>query len=337
MDNENADATASYNFLSAQTNLPGFDQTTGHAYASFLLGAVATSSRTVQAVNTDYNQRDFAFYVQDDFKVSSKLTLNLGLRWQILPGMYEKNGFVTNGDLTLPNAAAGNLPGALRFADQEGRKTYIDTYYKQFQPRLGMAYAMSSATAISAGYSSSNRPATAYSGGDDFGGLNSTGYNGSISVTRATQADAERPGSGHVPERALPEITRATLPNYDPALLNNQNLTQVLTGDEAKREQYHNYNVTVRQQLPASFSTTIAFIGAQGRRLPGLTCSAGGCGGRQRDQPHAVRGDRSVRRPAVQLALEPAAARDRRALPGLHRNGPAGAQAVPAIHGRAAI
>ncbi len=72
--------------LSAQTNLPGFDQTTGHAYASFLLGAVATSNRAVQAVNTDYYQRDFAFYVQDDFKVSSKLTLNLGLRWQILPG-----------------------------------------------------------------------------------------------------------------------------------------------------------------------------------------------------------------------------------------------------------
>ena len=78
VDNENADGTASYNFNSAQTNLPGFDQQTGHAYASFLLGAVQTSSRPVQAVNTDYYQRNFDFYVQDDFKVSPKLTLNLG-------------------------------------------------------------------------------------------------------------------------------------------------------------------------------------------------------------------------------------------------------------------
>ena len=62
VDNENADGTASYNFASAQTNLPGFDQTTGHTYASLLVGAVATSSRPVQAVNTDYYQRDFAFY-----------------------------------------------------------------------------------------------------------------------------------------------------------------------------------------------------------------------------------------------------------------------------------
>ena len=64
-----------------------------------------------------------------------------------------------------------------------------------------------------------------------------------------------------------PNFTGA-LPNHDPTQLNNQGLDQVLTGDEAKREQYHNYNVTLRQQLPASFSTTMAFIGAQGRGCP---------------------------------------------------------------------
>ncbi|MGH9371064.1 MAG: carboxypeptidase regulatory-like domain-containing protein [Vicinamibacterales bacterium] len=267
VDNESADGTASYNFASAQTNQPGFDQTTGHAYASFLIGAVATSSRPVQAVNTDYYQRDFAFYVQDDYKASSKLTLNLGLRWQILPGMYEKNGFVTNADLTLPNAAAGNRPGALRFADQEGKKTFINTYYKQLQPRLGAAYAVSPALAISAGYSSSNRSATAYSNGDGlFGGLNSTGYNGNITINRATQPTPNAQDPVMFLNDPYPSFGGA-LPNYDPTQLNNQGVT-VLTGDESKREQYHNYNVTVRHQLPAGFSLTAAYIGAQGRRLP---------------------------------------------------------------------
>jgi hypothetical protein len=143
LESDSADGTATYNFNSAQTNLPGFDTQTGHAYGSFLLGAVQTSSRPVQIVNNSYYQNNYDFYVQDDYKVSSKLTLNLGVRWQILPGLYEKNGNVTNLDLTLPNSAAGNLPGALRFAEQEGEKTFIDTYYGQFQSRLGVAYAVS--------------------------------------------------------------------------------------------------------------------------------------------------------------------------------------------------
>lgn len=267
VDNENADGTATYNFNSAQTNLPGFDQTTGHAYASFLLGAVQTSSRPVQAVNPDYYQRDYALYVQDDFKVSQKLTLNLGVRWQILPGLYEKEGRVTNLDLSLPNPAAGGRAGALRFADQEGRKTFIDTYWGQIQPRLGVAYAVSQEMAISAGYSSSNRPATAYSDNEGFGGLNSTGYNASIAVNRNTRPTPNPQDPVMFLSDPYPGFG-GTLPNYDPSQLNNQGVGAVLTGDEARREQYHNFNVTVRRQLPANFSVTAAYIGAQGRRLP---------------------------------------------------------------------
>jgi hypothetical protein len=267
VDNETADGTASYNFNSAQSNLPGFDPQTGHAYASFLLGAVQTSSRPVQAVNTDYFQRDFGFYVQDDFKVSSKLTLNLGLRWDIVPGFYEKNGLVTNLDLTLPNAAAGNRPGALRFADQEGRKTYLDTYYGALQPRLGVAYAVSQKMALSGGYSVSHRAATAYSGGEDFGGLNSTGYNGNIAVNRNTRPTPNAQDPVMYLNDPYPSLS-GTLPNYDPTQLNNQGFGQLITGNESRREKYHNFNVTMRRQLPASFSMTLAYIGAQGRDLP---------------------------------------------------------------------
>ena len=56
-------------------------------------------------------------------------------------------------------------------------------------------------------------------------------------------------------------------PNYDPTQLNNQGVGTVLRGDEARRERYNNYNVTMRRQLPANFSTTVAYIGAYGTRL----------------------------------------------------------------------
>ena len=267
VDNDSADGTASYNFNSAQTNLPGFDQLTGYSYASFLLGAVQTSSRPVQAVNPDYYQRDYSFYVQDDFKVSPKLTLNLGLRWTIVPGLYENNGYVTNLDLSLPNPAAGNRPGALRFADQEGEKTFIDTDYGALEPRVGVAYAVSDKMAISGGYSVSHRAATAYGrGGDDFGSLDSTGYNANISVTRTTRPTPNAQDPVMYLSEAYPSVT-GTLPNYDPSQQNNQGFDRLITGNEARREKYHNFNVTVRRQLPANFSLTLAYIGAQGRDL----------------------------------------------------------------------
>ena len=225
-----------------------------------------TSSRPVQIVNNSYYQNNYDFYVQDDYKVSSKLTFNLGVRWQILPGLNEKNGYVTNLDLTLPNTAAGNRPGALRFADQEGKKTFIDTYYGQFQPRLGVAYAVSPQMALSAGYSSSNRPAMAYADGENFVTLNSAGYNASISITRATRPTPNSQDPVMSLSEPYPTFS-GVFPNYDPTQLNNQGVGTVLRGDEARRERYNNYNVTLRRQLPANFSTTVAYIGAYGTRL----------------------------------------------------------------------
>ena len=296
LESEDPDQTATFNFNSAQTNLPGFDTQTGHAYGSFLLGAVATSSRTVQIVNNSYYQNNYDFYVQDDYKVSPKLTFNLGVRWQILPGMTEKNGYITNLDLTLPNAAAGNRPGALRFADKEGKNSFIDTYYGQFQPRLGVAYAVSPQMALSAGYSSSNRPAIAYADGENFVTLNSAGYNSNISITRATRPTPNSQDPVMSLSEPYPTFS-GVVPNYDPTQLNNQGVGTVLRGDEARRERYNNYNVTLRRQLPANFSATVAYIGAYGTRLTFMPLDLDA---RQRDQSHAVRRDLTVWRPAVQ-------------------------------------
>lgn len=267
VDNDLADATPNFNFLPAQTALPGFDTSTGHSYASFLLGAVATSDRAVQAVNTKLRERDYSFYVQDDFKVSPKLTLNLGLRWQMINGVYETSGFVTNLDLTRPNPAAGNLPGALRFADEEGRKTFIDPYRKQFQPRLGLAYAITPTMALSGGYSVSNRPGTAYTDGE-FGGLDSTGYNGNIVVNRATRPTPNAQDPVMYLSDRYPDYTVA-LPNRDVTQRNNQGMTITL-GNEARREKYHNMNVMLRQQFAWGMSTSVAYIGARGNDLPML-------------------------------------------------------------------
>ena len=128
-----------------------------------------------------------------------------------------------------------------------------------------MAYAVSPDMAISGGYSSSNRPATAASDGE-FGGLSSAGYNGSIAVNRNTRPTPNAQDPVMFLNDTYPSFA-GTLPNYDPTQLNNQGVT-VINEDASKREQYHNFNVTVRRQLPANFSLTAAYIGARGNRLP---------------------------------------------------------------------
>jgi hypothetical protein len=255
------DDTGRYNFNQQQTSLPGFDTLTGHAFASFLLGALQSASRQVVRVNPEYGSRDFALFVQDDFKLTRRLTLNLGLRWGFIHPQFEKNGIMTSTDLTRPNPGAGGRPGALVFADEQGRKTFFEPYYKQVQPRLGAAYAFSDRLALSAGYSVSNTPPVMVFGG----GVSTFGYNGGISVNQATRPTRFPQDPVLFLSDRFPDFA-GTLPNRDPALANRQD-TSVITGDMSRRERYHNYHFTVRYQLPADFTLTASYIGNRGDRL----------------------------------------------------------------------
>ena len=113
---------------------------TGNAYASFLLGELnATTVIEDSEVATSGRFRTYAFWVQDDFKVTPKLALNLGLRYDIMKPyteVYDRWSFM-NPDL--PNPAVGGYPGALQFAgfgDNSCQcRTPIETYYGNIGPR----------------------------------------------------------------------------------------------------------------------------------------------------------------------------------------------------------
>lgn len=130
-------------FSAAGTGNPGIDGRTGSNYASFLLG-LASGGNFNYGADIEFVFPYYAGYVQDDFKVSNKLTLNLGLRYDLSFSKRESQFQNSNFNPNIPNPAAGGRLGAIEFAGQgegrSGKDRLQDTRYNGFGPRLGIAY-----------------------------------------------------------------------------------------------------------------------------------------------------------------------------------------------------
>jgi hypothetical protein len=145
-------------FLSATTGLSGYpwSNRTGFAFASFLLGELGTGSKHVPFDN--YGRRDyFSLFLVDDFKISPRLTLNLGLRWEQARPYREKHGRWSNFNLEIMNSDLGVM-GAVEFAPGPEHSFEGDVNWTQFSPRLGFAYRLTERAVIRAGYGISRMP-----------------------------------------------------------------------------------------------------------------------------------------------------------------------------------
>jgi len=171
----NAYSTANYGSNSNQLN----NTATGHSFASYMLGAVGGSTTSGTTAPTLGLQplsevggrfHPFALYARDTLKVTPKLTLELGLRWDYLPPYHEVKDRWTflNPNLTNPLT---NTAGMLQFAGNWGGsgvscecRTPVQTYWKNWGPRIGLAYQYNDKTVVRAGF------ATVYSQGGGVGG-----------------------------------------------------------------------------------------------------------------------------------------------------------------------
>lgn len=141
-----------FNFAHYTTGHPGASYTghVGFGFASFLLGEVDSGDRGVP--NSQYGRRNYwAVYMNDDFKVTPKLTLNLGLRWEQTLPLTEKNGNWAHFDLTKMNTIH-NIAGAWEFASGPDTTFEGDKDWTGFSPRLGFAYRLTDKTVIRGGY-----------------------------------------------------------------------------------------------------------------------------------------------------------------------------------------
>lgn len=144
-------------FERAQTALPGSTGTTGHSFASFLLGAPnQVSFATLPYPDVQIRYGYHAGYFQDNWKVKPNLTLNLGMRYEVPIGFHFSNYQFSAMDPKLPNPAAGGLPGALIFAGpgpgRTGTKRFYPTDFSNVGPRLGFAYKVTEKTVVRGGF-----------------------------------------------------------------------------------------------------------------------------------------------------------------------------------------
>lgn len=123
---------------------------TGDAFASFLIGAAENWSLAVRSHQPRFNSRYVGGYAQDDFKARSNLMINFGLRYEVETPRKEASNQQSVISLTAQNPGAigptGPLPGALIFGGSGAGRcncsaSGAQTYYKDFAPRLGFAYA----------------------------------------------------------------------------------------------------------------------------------------------------------------------------------------------------
>ena len=152
-----AGESGSLGFGSLETGLR--DVNSGNPLASFLLGAVDSGSLSNRPYGLwSARWSSYIAHFGDTWKATSKLSVNIGVRWDMHPPTHEQHDVFSFLDPAAPNPSAGNRPGALTFAGTRwGKYSYGKSYPEQvfskgFAPRLGIAYALNAKTVARTGY-----------------------------------------------------------------------------------------------------------------------------------------------------------------------------------------
>jgi len=141
---------ASFSFSGVFTAQAPFAANSGLGYADFLTGQVSSWSASVSPID-GLRGKDAAFFVQDDIKVRSNLTVNLGLRYQIQTGFSEVRDRQAAFDPTIVNPAT-NTPGAMWYGGNNGRNSLQETIWDTFLPRVGFAWTVGGKWSVRGGF-----------------------------------------------------------------------------------------------------------------------------------------------------------------------------------------
>jgi hypothetical protein len=248
-------------FSYQETGVPGGSNPNagGNAFASFLLGyADSGQIDTVRFIGQQFYY--FGGYVQDDWRITPKLVINYGVRWDgNLPPTGLNNRWTDFGPTT-PNPGAGNIPGAVLFSGScsgcVGTRTLADMRPWGFGPHVGFAYSKDSKTVIRGAYARSYGALVSVSGSTHNSGytLTQTFSSANGGLTPTFTLDSGFPAY-NVP------------PFINPAVSNGTNVAWFQGNETTKLPAYENFNLSIQRQLGNSMFAEVQYSGVMGEHL----------------------------------------------------------------------
>ena len=251
-----------YNFSNNETSFAPVAQQpgatlTGDPFASFLLGQPDQEQLTVFSHYPRWNQNYYATYVQDDFKARHDLTLNLGLRWDVDTPRHEASGAQSVFSPTTVNSASPGQLGAFVYGKSA---TGANTYFKDFGPRIGFAYApdFMPGTVFRGGYSI-YYAALVYS---DFGGSLTSGSTANPNFKNLDNFTPVQSLDAGFPAYTPPSnIQNPTLNVF------TQNTVDYVAPSYGRPGMVQNWDLEFQHQIARDLILSIGYVGQHATRL----------------------------------------------------------------------
>ncbi|MEZ5426900.1 MAG: TonB-dependent receptor [Pyrinomonadaceae bacterium] len=249
------DIGGNFNFRSNQTANVN-DGNEGYPLASLITGRPEFSFNSLQSIQPAYEYLFASGFAQDDIKLTPKLTLNVGIRYDYDPPRNERFDRFRGFSPTAVNPEAGRLGALVGAAGQGGLSSEYRGLVKPdksaWGPRFGFAYSINEKTVVRGGWGLYYSPLFYGNGGD---GL--LGYNpGAVNINGGLDAGI-------------------TLDNYPPLPIADPNsqyisdlsITQDYYDQNFKLGRVAQYNLSLQRQLPWNFAISVSYIGNKGTRL----------------------------------------------------------------------
>jgi hypothetical protein len=254
-----SNTTGTYTFGANMTEQPslqgvttnqGFD---GFEFASFLLGGVSSTSQ-VAPIALANRKKQFALFLQDTWKVSRKLTLDYGVRWDYGTYAHEQYGRNASIGLAVPNPSAAGRLGASQF-ESVCKCNFANNYPYAIGPRLGVAYQINSKTVVRAGFGVVYNSTTTASGSAAASAASSTLPTNSGQITSLFKD-------------GMPLNARAVWPSTDPgvgqgagSVVTFPNLLDQNAGRPARLTQW---NISLQREINRNLVVEAAYVGNRG-------------------------------------------------------------------------